>query len=115
MKFRIGPRGSTTVPPGEDDIDFRALNVAFSMSRDGQIKIKGGLGSQFASDVVLLGPTAPLAFAPPGPANVRGLIKALFPVTAGNHAEMVPLTEKSRLLLHLPVPPDVAARPTVVK
>ena len=60
---------------------------------------------------MLAGPTAPLAYAPQGAANVRGLIKTLFPVTAINHGVMVPLTEKSRLLLCLPVPPDLAAKP----
>ena len=81
------------------------------MSSDGEIRISGGLGNEFSDDLVLAGTSFPLTYAPEGAANVRGLIKTLFPVTAINHADMVPLTEKSRLLLCLPVPPDLAAKP----
>ena len=111
MKFRKGPKIGRVVSSGQVDLDFRALALKFAMTGDGEIRIRGGLGNEFADDVVMAGPTAPLAYAPPGAANVRGLIKTLFPVTEINHAVMVPLTEKSRLLLCLPVPPDLAAKP----
>ncbi len=111
MKFRKGPKVGRYVSAGEVDLDFRALAIKFAMTGDGEIRIRGGLGNEFADDVVMAGPTAPLAYAPPGAANVRGLIKTLFPVTEINHGVMVPLTEKSRLLLCLPVPPDLAAKP----
>ncbi len=76
------------------------------MTRDGAIEIDGGLGNEFDPEVVLVGSAEPLIYAPEGAANVRGLIKTLVPVTAINHAQMVPLTERSRILLNLPVPPD---------
>jgi hypothetical protein len=110
MKFRPAPKVARTVSAGQVDLDFNALAFSFAMSPDGEIKIGGGLGDGFADDVVLVGPTDPLAYAPQGAANVRGLIKTLVPVTAINRAEMVPLTERSRILLSLPVPPDVAAK-----
>ncbi len=110
MQFRKGPRIGRVVSSGQVDLDFRALALKFAMSGNGEIRINGGLGNEFAGDVVLAGPTAPLAFAPPGAANVRGLIKTLFPITSIQHGTMVPLTEKSRLLLALPVPPDLASK-----
>jgi hypothetical protein len=111
MQFRPGPRLARVVSTGQVDLDFRALAFRFTMSGDGEIKVAGTLGTAFPDDTVIAGPTAPLAYAPQGAANVRGLIKTLFPVTATNHSVMVPLTEKSRLLLCLPVPPDLAANP----
>ena len=110
MKFRNAPRVARAISAGQTDLDFRALSLAFAMTSDGEIKLKGALGSEFADNLVLAGATSPLAYAPEGAANVRGLIKSLFPVTAINHADMVPLTEKSRLLLCLPVPADVASQ-----
>ena len=111
MNFRIAPKVARTVSAGQVDLDFRTLAFSFAMAGNGEIKVGGGLGNEFADDAVLVGLNAPLAYAPSGVANVRGLIKTLFPVTAINHAVMVPLTEKSRLLLCLPVPPDLAAKP----
>ena len=69
------------------------------------------LGNEFAGDLVLNGTSFPIAYAPEGAANVRGLIKTLFPVTEISHVEMVPVTEKSRLLLCLPMPPDLKTKP----
>lgn len=109
MKFRTSPRIARTLSAGQADLDFRALAFSFTMSGDGEIRIGGGLGNEYADDVVLVGPTAPMAYAPQGAANVRGLIKTLVPVTAVNTGALVPLTEKSRMLLCLPVPPDLAA------
>jgi hypothetical protein len=111
MKFRRGPRVGRIVSTGVIDLDYRALAFRFAMTSDGEIRINGALGNEFGEDVVLAGTTDPLAYAPEGAANVRGLIKTLFPVKAINHAVMVPLTEKSRLLLCLPVGPDLASRP----
>jgi hypothetical protein len=111
MKFRKGPRLGRIASAGLIDLDFRALAFRFAMTSDGEIRVTGALGDEFGGDVVLMGPTDTLAFAPEGAANVRGLIKTLFPVKEINHAVMVPLTEKSRLLLCLPVGPDLAAKP----
>lgn len=108
MHFRPGPKLARTVSAGLVDLEFRSMLMSFAMTPDGELKIRG----QVADDAVVMGASAPLAFAPQGAANVRGLIKCLFPVTEINHAEMVPLTEKSRLLLCLPVPPDVAVKTT---
>jgi hypothetical protein len=113
MKFRKGPRVGRLVSTGQVDLDYRALAFTFNLTGDGEIRIEGALGNEFPPDVVIAGPSAsaPLAYAPQGAANVRGLIKTLFPVTEINHGAMVPLTEKSRLLLCLPVPPDLASKP----
>ncbi|GAC1466878.1 MAG: hypothetical protein NVSMB9_07870 [Isosphaeraceae bacterium] len=110
MQFRTSSKVARTVSAGVVDLDFRALAFSFAMSSNGEIRIRGGLGNEYADDVVLVSQTAPLAFAPRGTANVRGLIKTLFPVTSINHGVMVPLTEKSRLLLSLPVPPDLLGK-----
>jgi hypothetical protein len=111
MSFRPAPRVARVVSTGQVDLEFRAMGLRFAMTPNGEIRIDGGLGNEFSEDLVLAGPTYPIAFAPQGAANVRGLIKTLFPITPINHGVMVPLTEKSRLLLRLPVPPDVASKP----
>ena len=111
MKFRPGPKLARIVSSGQIDLEFQKLALTFAMTGDGEIQIGGGLGSDYAEGAVMAAPAAPLVFAPEGAANVRGLIKTLFPITQINHGVMVPLTEKSRLLLCLPVPPDLANKP----
>lgn len=111
MQFRIAPKVARTVSTGHVDLDFRALAFTFAMTGDGEIRVGGSLGNEFADNVVIAGPAAPMAYAPEGAANVRGLIKTLVPVTAINHAEMVPLTQRSRTLLCLPVPADLVGKP----
>lgn len=111
MKFRPGPRLARIVSSGQVDLDFQRMALTFAMTSDGEIQIRGGLGSDYAEGAVIAAPIAPLVFAPEGAANVRGLIKSLFPVTEINHGVMVPLTEKSRMLLCLPVPPDIKNKP----
>ena len=111
MKFRRGPRVGRIASTGRIDLDFTALAFRFAMTADGQIQIGGGLGNEYEDNVVVAGTTAPLAFAPEGAAHVRGLIKTLFPVSDVDSRVMVPLTDKSRLLLCLPVGPDIARKP----
>jgi hypothetical protein len=110
MKFRFAPK-LARLDDRKPELDFRALGFTFDMTPDGEIKIAGALSNEFAPDVVLVSASSPLAYAPEGAANVRGLIKTLFPV--GDSADpgvLVPLTAESRVLLCLPVPPDLAAK-----
>jgi hypothetical protein len=112
MKFRLAPR-LAKLDDRKPVLDFRALGFSFAMTPDGEIRFAGALGNEYAPDVVIATPTSPIAYAPEGTANVRGLIKTLFPVTdASAPGLMVPLTTESRILLCLPVPPDLAAKPT---
>lgn len=106
MRFRPSQRVVRAVSAGQVDLDFRALAFTFAMTSNGEIKVGGAMGNEFDPDVILVSASDPLAYAPQGAANVRGLIKTLVPVTAINRAAMVPLTERSRILLSLPVPPD---------
>jgi hypothetical protein len=110
MKFRFAPK-LARLDDRKPEIDYRALGFTFDMTPDGEIKIAGALSNEFAPDVVLVSATSPLAYAPEGAANVRGLIKTLFPVGASaDPGVLVPLTAESRVLLALPVPPDLAAK-----
>ena len=110
MNFRFAPK-LARLDDRKPVIDFRALGFSFAMTSDGEIRFAGALGNEFAPDVVLASSTSPLAYAPQGAANVRGLIKTLFPVSAASDpGVMVPLTSESRVLLCLPVPPDLAAK-----
>jgi hypothetical protein len=110
MKFRFAPK-LARLDDRKPEIDYRALGFTFDMTPDGEIKIAGALSNEFAPDVVLVSATSPLAYAPEGAANVRGLIKTLFPVGASaDPGVLVPLTAESRVLLCLPVPPDLAAK-----
>jgi len=110
MKFRPAARLARVIEAGRDDLNYRALALSFAMTGDGEIRVAGALGGDSPGDLVLVGPAAPIAYAPRGAANVRGLIKTLFPADELGRADWVPLTEKSRMLLCLPVPPDLAAR-----
>jgi hypothetical protein len=112
MKFRFAPK-LAHLDESKPSIDFRALGFTFAMTPDGEIRIAGALSNEFAPDVVLVSANSPLAYAPEGAANVRGLIKTLFPVGASaDPGVLVPLTAESRVLLCLPVPPDIAAKTT---
>jgi hypothetical protein len=111
MHFRKGPKVGRIASAGQVDLDFRALAFRFAMTSDGEIRLTGALGNETEPDAVIASAAAPLAYAPQGAGNVRGLIKTLFPVTEINHATMVPLTERSRLLLCLPIGPDVPSKP----
>jgi hypothetical protein len=110
MKFRFAPK-LARLDDRKPEIDYRALGFTFDMTPDGEIKIAGALSNEFAPDVVLVSASSPLAYAPEGAANVRGLIKTLFPVeSSADPGILVPLTAESRVLLCLPVPPDLAAK-----
>jgi hypothetical protein len=109
MKFRLSPR-VVRLDPRLTELEFRALGVAFNMQPSGEIELAGALGNEFSPDTVLAGPTAALAFAPTGRASVHGLIKTLFPVADVPPGVMVPLTAQSRVLLCLPVAPELAAK-----
>jgi hypothetical protein len=108
MKFRLSPRVTRT-DPRTIELDFRALGIEFDLRPSGEIHLSGALGSEFSPDTVLVGPTAPLAFAPSGTAGVHGLIKTLFPVADSAPGVLVPLTSESRVLLCLPVPAQASA------
>ena len=110
MKFRLSPK-LARLDARQEAVGFRALGFGFTMTRDGELQFQGALGTEFAPDVVMAGATTPLAHAPQGAANVRGLIKTLFPSPSRDPGLMVPLTAESRVLLCLPVPPDLAVKP----
>jgi hypothetical protein len=107
MKFRLSPRVTRT-DQRRTELEFRAIGLEFDMRSSGEIHLGGALGSEFSPDTVLVGPTAPLAFAPTGTAGVHGLIKTLFPVADSAPGVLVPLTSESRVFLCLPVPAQAA-------
>jgi hypothetical protein len=109
MKFRLSPR-MTRLDPRKTEVEFRSLGIGFEMQSSGEIVLTGALGSEFGPESVLVSGTAPLLFAPTGTASVHGLIKTLFPVADASPGVMVPLTTESRLLLCLPVAPEIAAK-----
>jgi hypothetical protein len=104
MKFR------TPKPINERhaDVPFGALGFTFALTPDGEIALGGGFRNQFAPDDILLANERPLFKAPAGAANVRGLLKTLYPTTTEN---LAPVTAEAQLLSRfLPLPPSVAAR-----
>jgi hypothetical protein len=107
MKFRLSPR-MAQLAPAKTEVEFRALGLSFTMHANGEIHLGGALGVEFPPDVVLAGTMYPLARAPQGAASVHGLIKTLFPVSAGDPSVLVPLTSETSVLLSLPVPSDPA-------
>jgi hypothetical protein len=110
MKFRLAS-AATKLDPRRREVEFQSLGIAFDIRPDGEIRLSGALGNEFSPDTVLASTLSPLAFAPEGAASVHGLIKALFPVADLPPGVLVPLTSESRVLLCLPAPPEIAARP----
>lgn len=108
MNFRLSPRVAR-LEPRRADVAYQALGLSFAVSGDGQIQFSGALGDEYTAGAVLAGQSMTLAYAPEGRANVRGLIKTLVPVASANSGVLVPLTPESRLLMSLPVPPDLAS------
>lgn len=103
MRFRLAPKYQQ-LDSRLVEVGFRSLGLGFRLESDGQIKLAGGCGKDFAPDVVLVGSNqlTPLAYAPSGVANVRGLLKTLFP---GGGESLVPVTAESQVLQrYLPLP-----------
>jgi hypothetical protein len=109
MKFRLTPRASR-VDPRKTEVEFGSLGLAFDIQPNGEIQLTGGLGDGFPPGAVLAGGGNALAYAPQGAASVHGLIKTLFPVADSPPGILVPLTAESRVLLCLPVAPDVTSK-----
>jgi hypothetical protein len=109
MKFRLAPR-MARLDERTSELEFRALGVSFDMRSSGEIHLSGALGGEFTAETVLVSASAPLIFAPTGTATVHGLIKTLFPVSDSPPGVMVPLTSESRVLLCLPVAPEIATQ-----
>ncbi len=92
----------------QPDVPFGALGFTFALTPDGEIALGGGFRNQFAPDDILVANDRPLFKAPSGAANVRGLLKTLYPTAAEN---LAPATAETQLLSRfLPLPPSVAAR-----
>jgi len=109
MRFRLSPRAAR-VDPRKAEVDFGPLGLAFEIRPDGEIQVDGALGPGFPPDAVLAGGAEALALAPQGAANVHGLIKTLVPVADAPPGSLVPLTPESRVLLGLPIAPDIASK-----
>jgi hypothetical protein len=96
--------------PRKTEVEFGSLGVSFAIQANGEIHLAGALGNEFTPDTVLVSTSAPLVFAPTGAASVHGLIKTLFPVADSPPGVVVPLTSESRVLLCLPVAPEIASK-----
>src|SRR5262249_26811849 len=108
MNFRIPPR----VLGRAGDLTFGALGLTFAMTRDGEIRFGGALGTEYQPDAVVVDAQrlTPLAFAPQGAANVLGLVNTLIPkrddrvLVAGGR-------ESQSLQRCLPLPSSGSGRP----
>jgi hypothetical protein len=108
MKFQLAPQ----LEGREQDLPFHGLGLSFKMTPDGELRLDGGLGSEYQPGAVLVDAHhfIPLASAPEGAANVRGLIRALFPTPNSDPTALVPDTPESRLLRFLPAPRTASRR-----
>jgi hypothetical protein len=106
MKFR--PSSGRPVSTRNPDVAFGALGFTFALTPDGEIALGGGFRNQFAPDDILVANDRPFFKAPSGTANVRGLLKTLFPASVET---LGPVTADSQLVSrYLPLPPGVASR-----
>jgi hypothetical protein len=108
MRFHLAGRAD---PLQRRDLEFHGLGLAFAIGGDGQIRLAGALGDDAPAGAVLVrgDRLTPLALAPEGSANVRGLWKALFP-TDGDREVLVPVKPESQVLRYLPLPPGHAGQ-----
>jgi len=112
MRFRVSPKVAQ-LDGRRPELDFQTLGLTFALAPDGEIRFGGGLGGGYAPGAVLIvaNQVTPIVHAPQGAANVRGLIKTLFP--GGTADAMVPATAESQVLQRrLPLPPGLAERAT---
>jgi len=90
------------------DVAFGSLGLQFHLTDDGRIAFGGACGPDFAPDVVAVSNQAkpvPIMAAPASAANVRGLMKTLFPVNLAQAELLVPATRESQALQrYLPMP-----------
>jgi hypothetical protein len=106
MKFRVPP----AVEHRQADLAFVGLGLTFAMSPSGELQVGGALGTEFPPGAVMVDADhfAPLASAPEGVANVRGLIRTLFPTAHADPSVMIPDTAESRILRYLPASSSAA-------
>jgi hypothetical protein len=100
MQFRLSERPNLADQP---DVEFQGMGLAFAMTAVGELSVKGAMGPEYAHDAVIVqgNHTQPLARAPEGVANVRGLWNMLIPASADTLAPAVP---ESQPLRWLPLP-----------
>ena len=104
LKFKLDPKLAGRREG--DDVPFQGLGLSFAMSADGQLRLGGNLGSDYPAGAVLIdgNDATPIAAAPAGVANVRGLWNALF--LRGSSSVLIAETRESLLLRkYLPAPP----------
>jgi hypothetical protein len=108
MQFRL----AAGVDRRHGDLPYQNLGMSFSLGADGEIRIGGALGTEYPPGAVLVDGEhfGSLATAPEGTANVRGLIRTLFPLNTTNATALVPDTPESRILRFLPAPVTTAKR-----
>lgn len=104
MQFKLDPKLATRRERG--DVAFQAMGLSFAMADDGQLKLGGDLGTEYPAGSVLVDGThpMPMASAPTGTANVRGLWNALFPRNADS-VLIAETRESHQLRRYLPAPP----------
>lgn len=105
LKFRVPEQRDSR----RAEWDYQNLGLSFSMGSDGQLRLDGCLGAEYAPGSVIVHGArgVALAKAPAGLANVRGLWKMLFPAQGD---ELVPGTPESQILRSLPLPPTQLGR-----
>ena len=109
MRFRLNPK-LARYEDRSGELEYHALGLTFDLGRDGELNLAGALGSEYPGGTVLVHANniTPLAFAPAGAANTRGLIKALFPVAPD---ALVPGTPEAQAYQrYLPLPHQIASR-----
>jgi hypothetical protein len=109
---QLGLQTPGSIAPLGPDLPFQALGLTFAMTADGGLKLGGDLGPEHPRDAVLVDPRRAIALAPRDPGDVRGLVRALFPVAGDDPAPLVPGDRDSASVQrYLPAPAALAAGP----
>lgn len=108
MQFRVPPQ----LDKRTGALAFQRLGLSFALAPDGEIRLGGALGNEFLPGAVMVDDRHGwiLASAPEGAANVRGLIRTLFPTPTADPSILVPTTAESQILRYLPVPAATASK-----
>lgn len=106
MRFSVVPESLSRSE--STDLAFQSMGLDFELKESGEIEVQGALGTDVPPGAVIvpMDRSHPLAYAPEGSANVRGLWKTLVPASAD---VLVPATEAAQVLHYLPLPPSSAS------
>lgn len=107
LHFRLSDR----LNPSRPEQEYASLGLGFALEPNGELRIEGALGADYAPGAVLVQAQrfAPLASAPDGTLTGTGLVQTLVPGRTDRPEQFIPARFESLMIQRvLPAPPRVA-------